>query len=127
MDEEEPEAWPASDWDDSSSSGDATSSGDEAPALLSSQADQESDAGDDADQTTGVDTSEVEETTSESTSKDDARDERWMARPMPRLLNLQQANRGPSRFALHRSSPFRAKRSLNFRSVNTVAAWSQRR
>ena len=75
MDEEEPEAWPASDWDDSSSSDDATSSGDEAPAPLSSQADQESDAGDDADQTTGVDTSEVEETTSESTSKDDARDE----------------------------------------------------
>ena len=75
MDEEEPEAWPASDWDDSSSSDDATSSGDEAPAPLSSQADQESDAGDDADQTTGVDTSEVEETTSESTSTDDARDE----------------------------------------------------
>ena len=40
MDEEEPEAWPASDWDGSSSSGDATSSGDEAPAPLSSQADQ---------------------------------------------------------------------------------------
>ena len=75
MDEEEPEAWPASDWDDSSSSDDATSSGDEAPAPLSSQADQESDAGDDADQTTGVDTSEVEETTSESTPTDDARDE----------------------------------------------------
>ena len=75
MDEEEPEAWPASDWDDSSSSDDATSSGDEAPAPLSSQADQESDDGDDADQTTGVDTSEVEETTSESTPTDDARDE----------------------------------------------------
>ena len=75
MDEEQSEAWPASDWDDSPSSDEATPSGDETPAPLSSQAEQGSDADDDADQTTGVETSEVEETTSEATSTDDARDE----------------------------------------------------
>lgn len=75
MDEEQSEAWPASDWDDSPSSDEATPSGDETPAPLSSQADQGSDADDDADQTTGVEASEAEETTSEATSTDDARDE----------------------------------------------------
>ena len=75
MDEEQSEAWPASDWDDSPSSDEATPSGDETPAPLSSQAEQGSDADDDADQTTGVETSEAEETTSEATSTDDAHDE----------------------------------------------------
>ena len=75
MDEEQSEAWPASDWDDSPSSDEVTPLGDETPAPLSSQADQGSDADDDADQTTGVETSEAEETTSEATSTDDARDE----------------------------------------------------
>ena len=75
MDEEQSEAWPASDWDDSPPSDEATPSGDETPAPLSSQAEQGSDADDDADQTTGVKTSEAEETTSEATSTDDARDE----------------------------------------------------
>ncbi|MEC7988920.1 MAG: hypothetical protein VX151_03170 [Candidatus Thermoplasmatota archaeon] len=75
MDEEQSEAWPASDWDDSPSSDEATPSGDETPAPLPSHADQGSDADDDADQTTGVETSETEETTPEATSTDDARDE----------------------------------------------------
>lgn len=74
MDEEQPEAWPASDWDDSPSSDEATPSGDGTPAPLSSQADKGSDA-DDVDQTTGAETSEAEGTTSESTSTDDAGDE----------------------------------------------------
>lgn len=75
MDEEQSEAWPASDWDDSPSSDEATPSGDETPAPPSSQADQGSDADEDADQTTGFETSEAEEITPESTSTDDARDE----------------------------------------------------
>ena len=75
MDEEQPEAWPASDWDDTPPSDEATPSGDEAPVPLSPKADQESASGDDADQTTDGETSEAGETMSESTSTDDAHDE----------------------------------------------------